>query len=192
MMKKINRRSFLKVLGIAGAACAMTALTGCEDAPVVTRPGDGSTPLSDLKPLNGSIDWNQKWLPKDPFGNVYNQGVNYTIFSYNGWDGFKQNWVYLSADVEYLVNQKYQRLTMKLNPYETMDEECWGLVKVYVDNELAGTSPTIVQKTDKTVEFEVDITGAKYIKIEPTVRRCDYYETRGGIILWDVKLWPKK
>lgn len=32
MMKKINRRSFLKVLGIAGAACAMTALTGCEGA----------------------------------------------------------------------------------------------------------------------------------------------------------------
>ena len=39
MSNKIDRRSFLKVLGIAGAACAMTALTGCDEegTPVFLR-----------------------------------------------------------------------------------------------------------------------------------------------------------
>lgn len=196
MMEKISRRSFMKVLGIAGAACAMTALTGCEDVPDVVRPGDGSTPLSNLTPLNGGISWDDTRLPEDPFGNVYTQGVNYTIFScYCGWKNLEDGGFDLRSTVEYPVYQKYRKLTMKLNPYKTMDEDCWGLVKVYVDDELAGTSPTIVQKTNQTVEFEVDITGAKYIKIEPHVRLSSYfvggvmYKT-GGMILWDIKLWP--
>lgn len=51
MMKKINRRSFLKVLGIAGAACTMTALTGCDGGSGGGTPNrDGSVPLSDLNP----------------------------------------------------------------------------------------------------------------------------------------------
>lgn len=71
MMKKINRRSFLKVLGIAGAACAMTALTGCDEEGMPSTPaGDGSTPLSYLKPLNGSFTWENK-IPEDPYGNTY-------------------------------------------------------------------------------------------------------------------------
>lgn len=43
MSNKIDRRSFLKVLGIAGAACAMTALTGCDEEGTPSFPaGDGS------------------------------------------------------------------------------------------------------------------------------------------------------
>ena len=83
---------------------------------------------------------------------------------------------------------------MKLNPYKDMDSESWGLVKVYVDDVLAGTSDVIKQKTDEAIEFEVDVSGAKYIKIEPYVRESVYYlggvmYCTGGIILWDVKLW---
>ena len=71
MSNKIDRRSFLKVLGIAGAACAMTALTGCDEEGTPSFPaGDGSVSLSSLKPFNGSVPWNGKWLPEDPFGNV--------------------------------------------------------------------------------------------------------------------------
>lgn len=65
MMKKIDRRSFLKVMGAAGTVCAMTALTGCGGTPNY----DGSVPLSDLNSLNGKIAWNNV-EPKDPFGNV--------------------------------------------------------------------------------------------------------------------------
>lgn len=197
MMKKIDRRSFLKVLGIAGAACAMTALTGCEGGGgTTTAPaGDGSVPLSSLKPLNGSVPWNGKWLPEDPFGNVYTKGVNYAIFSYgSGWGNTHEIGRDLSTVVEYPVGQKYSKLTMKLNPYKDMDSESWGLVKVYVDDVLAGTSDVIKQKTDEAIEFEVDVSGAKYIKIEPYVRESAYYlggvmYCTGGIILWDVKLW---
>ena len=72
MSNKIDRRSFLKVLGIAGAACAMTALTGCDEEGTPSFPaGDGSVSLSSLKPFNGSVPWNGRWLPEDPFGNVY-------------------------------------------------------------------------------------------------------------------------
>ena len=83
---------------------------------------------------------------------------------------------------------------MKLNPYKDTDSLSWGLVKVYVDDKLTATSDVIKQKTDKAIEFNVDITGAKYIKIEPYVREsADYFGgvrySTGGIILWDVKLW---
>lgn len=103
-------------------------------------------------------------------------------------------WPDLNTVVEYYVDQKYRKLTMKLNPYKDTDSLSWGLVKVYVDDKLTATSDVIKQKTDKAIEFNVDITGAKYIKIEPYVREsADYlggvrYST-GGIILWDVKLW---
>ena len=196
MSNKIDRRSFLKVLGITGAACAMTALTGCDEEGTPSFPaGDGSVSLSSLKPFNGSVPWNGRWLPEDPFGNVYTRGANYAIFTYgSGWGNTRESWPDLNTVVEYYVDQKYRKLTMKLNPYKDTDSLSWGLVKVYVDDKLTATSDVIKQKTDKAIEFNVDITGAKYINIEPYVREsADYlggvrYST-GGIILWDVKLW---
>ena len=61
MSNKIDRRSFLKVLGIAGAACAMTALTGCDEEGTPSFPaGDGSVSLSRRSKLcNIHI---RKWL----------------------------------------------------------------------------------------------------------------------------------
>ena len=194
MSKKIDRRSFLKVLGIAGAACAMTALTGCDDS-IVAVIGDGSVPLSNLTPLNGYIPWNKNFQPEDPFGNVYVRGVNYSVFlDISRWKVMSSSWPNLSASVEYPVGQKYKKLTMKLNPYKDMDSSSWAYVKVYADNVLVGTSEVIRQKTDTPVNFEVDISGAKYIRIEPYVRESSYYlggvmYTTGGLILWDVKLW---
>lgn len=54
----------MKVMGLAGTACAMTVLTGCDDSTTVPA-GDGSVPLSDLKPFNGSVVWNNV-VPEDP------------------------------------------------------------------------------------------------------------------------------
>ena len=79
MMEKISRRNFLKVMGLAGTACAMTVLSGCDDS--TTAPaGDGSVPLSDLKPFNGSVAWNNVNSPEDPFGSIYAEGANYSMF----------------------------------------------------------------------------------------------------------------
>ena len=102
MSNKIDRRSFLKVLGIAGAACAMTALTGCDEEGTPSFPaGDGSVSLSSLKPLNGGVPWNGRWLPEDPFGNVYTSGANYAIFTYgSGWSNTRESWPDLNTVVE--------------------------------------------------------------------------------------------
>lgn len=191
MMKKVGRRSFLKALGFAGTVCAVTALTGCAEGGT----GDGSVPLSNLTPLNGNIPWNKGVQPEDPFGNIYVRGVNYTVFlDMSNWRIMQSSWPNLSASVEYPVGQQYRKLTMKLNPYKDMASSSWALVKVYADDVLVGISGTIKQKTDEPVEFEVDITGAKYIRIEPYVKESCYYlggvmYTTGGLILWDVKLW---
>lgn len=176
-MKKIDRRNFLKVMGIAGAACAMTALVGCSDS-TSTVIGDGSVPLSRLEPLNGKISWGNI-TPEDPYGNIYAQGVNYSVL----------RWWVDRPSVEYYVAKKYKRLTFKLNPHKYIGKHSWeyGKVKVYVDDELVKVSPAITQKTTETVNIEVDITGAKYIKIETELTVGD---VGASIILWDAKLWP--
>ena len=194
-MKKIDRRSFLKVLGIAGAACAMTALTGCDDG--VSVPSDGSTPLSYLKPLNGEIAWGN-YTPEDPFGQIYTQGANYSIFTFyaNKWKNtYNEKNTYGDGDnhcasVEYLTDRKYRKLTMNLNPYKDMGEEGCGFVRIYADDKLVAVSEMIGQKTRQTVKLEADITGAEYIKVVPAVvRDYGWDKYRGSIILWDVKLW---
>ena len=197
-MKKIDRRSFLKVMAAAGTVCAMTALTGCEGTSGGGMPNhDGSVPLSDLNSLNGKIAWNNV-APKDPFGNVYVQGVNYSVFRPGSGSKETNSTTVLSATVEYLTDKKYKKLTMNLNPYKdiggnpyTDTENEWGLVKVYVDDRLVATSNMVQRKTKETVKFEVDITGAEYIKIEPTISYWHYGLDKGGgeMILWDVKLW---
>ena len=44
MMKEMNRRTFLKAVGVAGAVSAMTALVGCSGGGVIVP--DGSTSLA--------------------------------------------------------------------------------------------------------------------------------------------------
>ena len=191
MSKKIDRRSFLKVLGIAGAACAMTALTGCDDEGVPVIPaGDGSVPLSNLKPLNGVFKWGNV-APEDPFGKTYTNGANsIVLWTYSdawnsGTNDFGETY---RGIVEYSVDKKYKKLTMKLNPYKDMEEKGWSMVNIYADDKIVGTSPVIKQKTKETETLEVDITNAEYIKIEPIVSNS-YYAGHGSLILWDVKLW---
>ena len=56
MSNKIDRRSFLKVLGIAGAACAMTALTGCDEEGTPSFPaGDGTEVAGGIRGKAGRI-----------------------------------------------------------------------------------------------------------------------------------------
>lgn len=198
MMEKISRRNFLKVMGLAGTACVMTVLTGCDDSTTVPA-GDGSVPLSDLKPFNGSVVWNNV-VPEDPFGNTYSSSSNHMVFrSYKcGWEKTRFEYVHFHdmventfcGTVEYNLNKKYSKLTMKLNPYKEIGEKGWGLIRIYADNKLVATSPEIRQKNKDTVEFEVDIKSVEYLKIEPVVTPAFSTEYDGEIIIRDVKLWP--
>ena len=53
MSNKIDRRSFLKVLGIAGAACAMTALTGCDEEGTPSFPEEQTMQYSHTEVAGG-------------------------------------------------------------------------------------------------------------------------------------------
>lgn len=188
MMKEMNRRTFLKAVGVAGAVSAMTALVGCSGGVIVP---DGSTSLANLKPLNGYYDWNNT-LPEDPFGNTYTTGANAIVLEPCG--GAWNNTTYdlggtYRGKVEYSLDKKYTKLTMKLNPYKGTQSEGWATVSVYADKKLVKTSPAIRQKTKEPVEFEVDITNAEYIEIEVVISNSKYEEEYASLIMWDAKLW---
>lgn len=188
MMKEMNRRTFLKAVGVAGAVSAMTALVGCSGGVIVP---DGSTSLANLKPLNGYYDWNNT-LPEDPFGNTYTTGANAIVLE--PCSGAWNNETYdlgetYRGKVEYSLDKKYTKLTMKLNPYKSTQSEGWATVSVYADKKLVKTSPAIKQKTKKPVEFEVDITNAEYIEIEVVISDNKYEEEYASLIMWDAKLW---
>lgn len=188
-MKEMNRRTFLKAVGVAGAVSAMTALVGCSGGVIV--PDGGSTSLANLKPLNGYYDWNNT-LPEDPFGNTYTTGANAIVLE--PCSGAWNNGTYdlgetYRGKVEYSLDKKYTKLTMKLNPYKSTQSEGWATVSVYADKKLVKTSPAIKQKTKKPVEFEVDITNAEYIEIEVVISDNKYEEEYASLIMWDAKLW---
>ena len=188
-MKKMNRRTFLKAVGIAGAVSAMTALVGCGDGGTV--PSDGSTSLANLKPLNGNYNWNNT-LPEDPFGTTYTNGANAIVLK-----PVSSDWNNTTYDlgetyrgkVEYSLDKKYTKLTMKLNPYKDTQENGWATVSVYADKKLVKTSPAIKQKTKETVEFEVNIPDAEYIEIEVVLSNNSFENKRAALIMWDAKLW---
>lgn len=191
MMKKVDRRKFLKVMGAVGAVCTMTALTGCSGGGGSAPSSDGSVPLSYLEPFNGSVVWNNL-TPTDPFGCTYANGVNYMVFRRYEcyWTNTRHNAAFtiFYGEVEYLLDKKYKKLTMNLNAYKEAGEYGWGKINVYADGNLVKTSPEIVKKTKDTVKFEVDVSNVNYLKIVPEVSTggSNYY---GEMILWDVKLW---
>ena len=188
MMKEMNRRTFLKAVGVAGAVSAMTALVGCSGGVIIP---DGSTSLANLKPLNGYYNWNNT-LPEDPFGNTYTTGANAIVLKPCG-DAWNNTTYDLGetyrGKVEYSLDKKYTKLTMKLNPYQGTQSEGWATVSVYADKKLVKTSPAIKQKTKEPVEFEVDITNAEYIEIEVVISNSKYDEEYASLIMWDAKLW---
>lgn len=152
---------------------------------------DGSTSLANLKPLNGYYDWNNT-LPEDPFGNTYTTGANAIVLKPCG-DAWNNTTYDLGetyrGKVEYSLDKKYTKLTMKLNPYKGTQSEGWATVSVYADKKLVKTSPAIRQKTKEPVEFEVDITNAEYIEIEAVISSNKYEEEYASLIMWDAKLW---
>ena len=74
-----------------------------------------------------------------------------------------------------------------LAPHTNIPEKASGQIQIYVDDKLIYTSPMVGRKTDK-FEFEVDITGAEYVKIVYSVKE-DFYKYDEILILMDVNLW---
>lgn len=131
-------------------------------------------PITSLKELNSdSWRWNDG-VAKDPFENDYSSRCNYCI----------SDWLWTKSYVEYRIYGKYERLTGVIAPHATIGENGSGIVYIYADDALIYTSPTVVQKTD-AFNFDVDISGAEYIKI--------LFDNSGGdkeLLIADVQLWP--
>ena len=193
MMRKIDRRSFLKGMGVVSAACAMTVLTGCEDAPA----GDGSVSLASLKPFNGKLKWNNDFDPVDPFGNSYSKSANYIVCAFEKekeWDFLHHyDYAYGYGYAEYRVEKKYKKLTMKLAPHELMNTNGNAYVEVYADDKLVVKSDLITRKTS-AVNLEADITNAEYIQLKIYVHTGSSIGegmdgNDGALIIADAKLW---
>lgn len=135
--------------------------------------GDKPVSLATLTVINGGWNWNVG-TPTDPFGNTYSSASNFAIFSdsagnaeyvkevgipnYSNWVG-----VYESYG-EYRLYGDYKQLSFDVVPNESIGEYLYGSVKVYADDTLVFSSPDIGRKTDLQ-SYQVDITGAEYIKI---------------------------
>lgn len=140
--------------------------------------------------VNGGFNWN-KGVPVDPFGVNYSDRTNYAIFEYSCG---AYNTEPIVTYAEYRVYGKYNCLCGSLVPYESIYETGNAYVKIYADDTLVYTSPTIYRKTD-LLEFEADISGADYIKIEVTVSGQtslgSFTHDAGAVILLDFTLYTE-
>lgn len=133
-------------------------------------------PITNLTAINSSRwgKWNSG-SPKDPFGNDYSSACNYVIVTEYYW--------YEEGYVEYRLYGNYTTLTGMIAPYTEMQETSKGFLQVYVDDVLVYTSKDVERKTD-AFSFEVNVSGAEYIKLVYTLN------DKGYSILSDVQLWP--
>ena len=136
--------------------------------------------ITSLDQLNAQYwTWNEK-TAEDPFGNDYSSSCNYFV---------KTNQTITPSYVEYRVYGNYSCLSGIISPHANIGERYNGVIQVYADSVLVYTSPTVTQKTD-AFTFEVDISGAEYIKIVITLNDMTFSQPYGKVLIADVQLWP--
>lgn len=139
-------------------------------------------PITTLKPINGNWKWNEG-NPVDPFENDYSKACNYVILDMRDIS---------SEKIEYRLYKKYGIISGQITPYKKIWETGEANVKIYADDILIYTSPTITRKTD-TIEFSVDVSTAEYIVIEVNGFTCGTIADSiyNSIIISNVQLWGK-
>lgn len=202
-MKRMNRRKFLQVIGAASLVGAVGVLTGCDESSPVPGPeqdkGDGSVSLASLEAFNGHLKWNNGVEPEDVSGNSYSKAANYMVCVFSNeaeWDFLKEYTSngYGYGFAEYRVSGKYKKLTMKLAPHKLMNKDGNAYIKVYADDKLVATSE-FVKKKSSVIDFEANIAGAEYIKLEVYIHTGNCIGEGsdgddGALIMADAKLWP--
>ena len=137
-------------------------------------------PITSLDQLNATYwTWNKE-TAEDPFGNDYSYSCNYFV---------KTDATITPSYVEYRVYGKYSCLSGIISPHADIGERYNGVIQVYADDVLVYTSPTVTQKMD-AFPFEVDISGAEYIKIVITLNGMTFSQPYGKVLIADVRLWP--
>lgn len=127
---------------------------------------------------NGSwFNWNEKERA-DVFGNDYSNVANYVVV--------RGTQAKVNKGAEYYINKQYKSISGKVVPHSSIHDETEACIKIWSDDVVVYTSPTIGIKT-QPFEFEANIEGAEYIKIEiETVKECPM--TPPTIMLFDVFL----
>ena len=83
---------------------------------------------------------------------------------------------------------------MKLAPHKLMNKDGNAYIKVYADDKLVATSE-FVKKKSSVIDFEANIAGAEYIKLEVYIHAGSCIGegsdgNDGALIMADAKLWP--
>lgn len=75
--------------------------------------------------------------------------------------------LYLESYVEFYIGGKYSKLVATIDPYQYFRTSIYAgtQLKIYADDELVYSSPTITYKTDD-LEISVDIKNANYIRFQ--------------------------
>lgn len=131
--------------------------------------------LTTLTPINGGFEWDDG-TPEDPFGNVFNDAVNFAIFSAYWSDEYS---------AEYRLYGEYSELRFSVAPHKEIPEDGDSQVQIYADDHLIFTSDTIRRKTDRK-DYTIKINNTEYIKIVVT---ADNHSNSGdNLILFDCTL----
>lgn len=120
--------------------------------------------LDNVEAVNGGFTWNEGEAG-DIFGHSYDNATNYTILHASN-DRHHKDY-----SAEYNINKKYGSLSFNVSPYTHFHEEGEAYIQVYVNNELAYTTPKITQKT-QPFKVNVDIRSGSYLKIVASVDGC--------------------
>ena len=127
-------------------------------SPQSSEETEAQVSLASMPVFNGSLPWDEGY-PQTTRGDDFTTAKNYAIVhsesSYNGK-------VY---SAEYFVNKQYASLSFDLAPMADFGANATAYVKVYMDDTLIYTSPTINQKTEKFNVGDLDLSGVSYIKI---------------------------
>ncbi len=142
-----------------GASCIMlTDVNLITSTTHTDRTDNNITSLSKLDFFNGSLTW-FNGFPTDIIGSDYSNTQNYAILhSYR---------CYADANhsAEYYVNKNYKSVSFDIAPAAEFGENGSATIKIYADDNLIYTSPTVTQKTTKFSTNSINISGATYIKI---------------------------
>lgn len=165
---------------------ALTVLPGNDKLTQKLETVNASQPISltSLTPINGGWShWNDG-TPIDPFGTTHTQISNYLILA--GETGSYATTGY----AEYRLYGKYKTLSGSLISHADIGEKGYSQVKIYADDKLVYTSPNIERKTD-VVNFEANVQGADYVKIEVLCDNGYEYHMVNCLIMMDMQLWAE-
>lgn len=158
----ISDAEYIKiVIYLSNHSCTMLTDVTLSKLPnyASTRPS-GYTSLGLLNFFNGSLPWEEDY-PCDTLGSQYNGVHNYAVLhaKYSSCSNS------ITYSAEYYVNKQYSTLSFDIAPHTDFKSSGSAVVKVYVDDVLVYTSPTITQKTERFNTGDIDLSQATYVKI---------------------------